>query len=386
MAVLGFEVQGWRDGLALGHIVAILAAAHCYWNVRKLPLGLPRLIACTPLFVAFAYLPLIFNRETHLVGIAMFYCIMTWMATFKVLLLCWNTGPGYDPWVANSFPRFAVVMTYPAHMKRAGISVKKVPVQYPSWIDHVTKSEAWYMLLLRSALKLIALALILHLLLRQRPYPKLVVHLLFSIQLYLFVTIVLETLAAFANTAFGVTIEPHFDNPFAAVSLEEFWARRWNLLVSNALRETVFNPVLYLLRKLETGDCPETRVSHSKSQDLTECLSEEAAPREARGFDMPKLVAMLAAFLVSGLAHELSVYYTTSRVTWEMNSFFIVQGVAVALEAAWKIYFPGVKLTRPAGKVLTLGFAFFTAHWLFWPPLDGVSDQVLLEMKRMLPL
>lgn len=388
MAVLGYEVRGWGEGLAVGHGVAVVAAAYCYWVVRRLPEGLARVVSCAPVFVAFAYLPLVFNRETHLVGIAMFYCILTWMATFKVLLLCWGTGPGYDPWVATCFPRFAVVMTYPAHMKRAGKLVKKVPGSYPSWLDRVTKSEAWYMLLLRSALKLVALVILLHVLLLQREsYPKILTHLLFSIQLYLFVTIVLELLAAFANTVFGITIEPHFDNPFAAVSLEEFWARRWNLLVSNALRETVFNPVLYLLQKLQT----QVRVKRSKSQDLTESLSNgPALPHESkdgqRGLDLPKLVAMLAAFLVSGLAHELSVYYVTLHVTWEMNSFFVVQGVAVALEAAWKIYVPGIKPTRVVGKLLTLGFAFITSHWLFWPPIDGVSDQVLLEMKRMLLL
>ena len=380
MAVLGFEVQGWRDGILVGHMVATVAAAYCYWIVRRLPVGVARLVACTPLFPTFAYLPLIFNRNTHLLGIGMFYCIITWMATFKVLLLCWNTGPGCDPWVENSFPRFVIVMTYPAHMKRASKVVKKVPVHYPSWIDRVTKSEAWYILLLRSALKLVVLAVILQILLNGSPYPRIVIHLLFSIQLYLFVTIVLEILAAFANTVFGIIIEPHFDNPFAAVSLEEFWARRWNLLVSNTLRETVFNPVLYLLRKLSTGD--ETRVS---SSDGT--VREDAGVgTEGRRFDMLKLVAMLAAFLVSGLAHELSVYYTTLRVTWEMNSFFVVQGIAVALEAAWKVYVPGIRPTRMVGKLLTLSFAFFTAHWLFWPPLDGVSDQVLLELKRMLPL
>ncbi|KAG0580721.1 hypothetical protein M758_4G197300 [Ceratodon purpureus] len=388
MAVLGFEVQGWRDGLAIGHMVAILAAAYCYWIVRRLPQGLPRLIVSTPLFVVFAYLPLIFNRQTHLVGIAMFYCIMTWMATFKVLLLCWNTGPGSDPWVANCFPRFAIVMTYPAHMKRTGKVVKKVPVAYTRWVDHVTKSEVWYMLLLRSALKLIALVIILQLLLQPEPYPKIIIHLLFSIQLYLFVTIVLEILAAFANTVFGITIEPHFDNPFAAVSLEEFWARRWNLLVSNALRETVFNPVYYLLQKLITWH-QEVSLKRSKS-DVTESMTQdfEAAkePKDGRGFDLPKLLAMLAAFLVSGLAHELSVYYVTLKVTWEMNSFFVVQGIAVALEAAWKIYVPGIRPTRIVGKLLTLTFAFITSHWLFWPPIDGVSDQVLLEVKRMLPL
>lgn len=405
MAVIGFEVASWKAGLAVGVIGTWTAAAYCFWIVKRIAPGASRVLACIPVFILYGYIPLIFSRETHLVGISTFYCIITWIASFKVLLFCYSTGPGCDPWVSESFPKFAVVMGFPAHMRREGRIVKHVPESI-SWITHITESETWSMLMVRSALKLIALAfLLLKVLPMRESLPQIVIYFLYSLQLYLFVTIVLETLAAIANTCYGIQIEPHFDNPFAAVSLEDFWARRWNLLVSNTLRETVYNPVLYLLRK------PRSTTLHQNPQDPSpknpsnpktlKQRSGSAVRREGSVTrlskvvstndatikrDIERLVALTAAFLVSGLAHELAVYYITLSVTGEMTAFFTLQGVAVWLEAAWRTYFPdSMRPPRIVARLLTLGFVFVTASWLFWPPLARGSDlQVIAEMQKIL--
>ncbi|KAG0592921.1 hypothetical protein M758_1G282000 [Ceratodon purpureus] len=407
---LGYEAHTWKEGLLVGHVLAWIAAAYCYYLVRKLPVGIPRLVSSIPVLALYALLPLIFNRFTHLVGLSSFFCILTWIGSSKVLQLCWSHGPGYDPWVAASFPRFAIVMTYPAHVKRTDTVVKKVPVEYSSWWNHVSKSEVWYMLAVRSAVKVAALAILLQLQYSQRrSIPLILNHLLLSIQLYLFVTIVLEVLAAIAMATFGITIEPHFDNPFAAASLGEFWGRRWNLLVSNVLRETVYNPLLYLLESSpkqgihdQSRALDSSAVNDSKSdsngkahglgsrQRSRSASSEVAAEivsvreKEGRRFDISKLVAMLASFLVSGLMHELLVYYATLEAEWKMMSFFVLQGIAVALESTWKLYHPSNRLPRLVTTVSTLGFAFATGHLLFWPPLDGISEQVAMEIQKML--
>lgn len=113
-------------------------------------------------------------------------------------------------------------MTYSAHVTRHDTVVEKVAVQHSSWWNFVTKSALWYMLVARSAVKLAALAVLLELLSRRDALPPIAVHLLLSVQLYLFVTIVLEVLAAVTTTALGVTTESHFDNPFPTASLAEF--------------------------------------------------------------------------------------------------------------------------------------------------------------------
>ena len=411
MAVPGlrYEAHTWKEGLVVGHVVAWVAAAYCYWLVRKLPVGMARVVACIPVIAVYAVVPLIFNRATHIVGLSSLYCILTWMGSFKLLLLCWNHGPGCDPWVAAAFPRFAIVMTYPAHVRRTDTVVKKVAVQSSaSWWNRIAKSEVWYMLVVRSAVKIAALAIVLQLLSWRASLSLLAIHLLLSIQLYLFATIVLEILAAIANATFGVTIEPHFDNPFAAASLAEFWGRRWNLLVSNMLRETVYNPVLYLLRSAAIPGNDPIRISGSSTSEPATSIDNAhdsgARQRARRGatsdaaeqvsgrdnanarMDVAKLVAILSSFLVSGLMHELLVYYATLKSTWHMMSFFVVQGMAVALEAAWKLRHPHRRVPRAAATMATLAFAFATAHVLFWPPLDGISEQVGLETRLLLSM
>lgn len=402
MAVFGFEVQTWMEGLLLSHVLAGLAAAYCYYVVTKLSLGLYRFISSIPVLALYACLPLIFNRSTHLVGVTSLYCTLTWIASFKLLLLCWGQGPGSDP---SSFPRFAIVMLYPVHVKRPGKVVKRVECDpFPSWWVHVSKSEDWHMLVFRSLVKLVVLVLLLYILSFRHGFPGMILHLLLSLEVYLFGTIVVELLAAVANGLFGIPMEPHFDNPFAADSLEEFWGRRWNLLVSNCLRETVYDPVLYLL-----GSSPqEIRGSEKKgsAQRSRRASASESVPvaqekdkrlRRAspgakfvgkqkgngRRIHLPKLVAMLAVFLVSGLCHELLVYYATLEVKWEMMSFFLVQGVAVAGEEAWKLAYPAMRPPRLVAKLGTMGFLFLTAHWLFWPPVDGISEQMAVEMRKI---
>lgn len=399
MATLGYEAQSWKEGILVGHLLVFIAAAYCYWIVRRFSLGFPRLVASTPALAVYTLVPFIWSHDTHLTGVGCFYCIVTWIASFKVLLLCWGTGAGCDPWVEPIFPRFAIVMMYPAHVKQTGKVVKRVPVKYSSLIDYVSKSETWYMLFARSVVKSVVLALLLQITVSSLDtLPLIVLHLLTTLQLYLFATTLLEVLAAVANFFFGVTIEPHFDNPFVSVSLQEFWGQRWNLLVSSCLRETVYNPVLHLLQrsddKPETSDqALSTNLAESEDLFLTRRSKRSSgvtntdfskAQGARRKFDLDKLIALLASFLVSGIMHEGAVYYMTWNATWRMTSFFVVHGVAVALETAWKIQYPKTRPSRVVSTLLTLSFTFITAHWLFWPPVDckiAVISSELLNLR-----
>ena len=39
-------------------------------------------------------------------------------------------------------------------------------------------------------------------------------------------------------------LQPHFDSPYLATSLRDFWGRRWNLTAANTLRFLVYEPIL----------------------------------------------------------------------------------------------------------------------------------------------
>ncbi|KAJ7196321.1 hypothetical protein O6H91_02G066400 [Diphasiastrum complanatum] len=399
---------GWAAGLAASFLVSWTAAAYCYWYVRWLPKGAPRLLASIPVFATYSILPLVFSRETHILGVALNFCIFTWMGSFKVLLLCWDRGPACDPWVLASFLRFAVVMSFPAHIRREGRVVKKhVPVGSP-WLHRLMKAETWSMLIVRSVLKLM---LLVALCLRALPFrdalPQIAIYALYTILLYLFVTIVLETFAAIANSLFGIIVEPHFDNPLAAASLEEFWARRWNLLVSNSLREVVYQPVLAALKDrtrkhvLKTSEEQPGNHSRATNDALKQSLHRRSSngversfpegrhglEKEEQNYGVAKFWAMLATFFASGIAHELAVYYLTLQVTGEMTAFFTLHGLATGLEAAWSSYAPKTRPPKIICRFLTLGFCFITACWLFWPPVARGADlEVIAEMQSFIQL
>ncbi|KAG4203853.1 hypothetical protein ERO13_A04G011066v2 [Gossypium hirsutum] len=113
-----------------------------------------------------------------------------------------------------------------------------------------------------------------------------------------------------ARAMFGLEIEPQFNEPYLTTSLQDFWGRRWNLMVTSILRPTVYYP----MRRIST---------------------------RLVGSRWTSLPAIITVFVVSGLMHELMYYYVTRVApTWEMTWFFILHGVAVAVEVLVKKVVP----------------------------------------------
>ncbi|KAI3410745.1 MBOAT_2 domain-containing protein [Psidium guajava] len=140
--------------------------------------------------------------------------------------------------------------------------------------------------------------------------------------LYLYVDMILGVSNAAARAVLGVELQMPSDEPYLSTSLQDFWGRRWNLTVTNALRHTVYKPLKSFL---------EPRLG---------------APWGAAA------VAVMAAFLVSGLMHELLYYYMTrARPTWEVTGFFVLQGVCVVAEVAAKA--AAGERWRPSNAVAT---------------------------------
>lgn len=103
---------------------------------------------------------------------------------------------------------------------------------------------------------------------------------------YLLVDVVFGLCNIVVNFALGMDLELPSDDPYFSTSLRDFWGRRWNLMVTNLLRHTVYIPV-------RTG-----------SNDVL-------------GRRWASLPGVIASFLVSGLMHELLFYYVTRATpTW----------------------------------------------------------------------
>lgn len=94
---------------------------------------------------------------------------------------------------------------------------------------------------------------------------------------------------------------------------------------------------------------------------------------------------VLAAFIVSGLYHELLFYYLTREMpTWEVTWYFVLQGVCTAAEIALKkktTVTQRWQLTPAVSRLLTVGFVFVTGVRLFAPQLvrSGVLERYKYE-------
>ncbi|KAL6281941.1 hypothetical protein ACE6H2_012870 [Prunus campanulata] len=158
--------------------------------------------------------------------------------------------------------------------------------------------------------------------------------------MYTGLELVMALVASLARAFFGVDFEPQFDEPYLATSLQDFWGRRWNIMVSRILHPTVYDPVRSISRRV---------------------IGKRWAP----------LPAVLASFLVSAVMHELIFYYIgRTKPTWELTCFFLLHGVCLAVEIMLKQAFDGKwKLPAAVPGPLAMTFVAVTGVWLFLPSL-----------------
>ncbi|CAK9309580.1 unnamed protein product [Citrullus colocynthis] len=324
-------------------LTIMVSLLYSYFIASKLPKGKFRLFSLFPVFSLFAVLPL-FLSSVFLTGTVAFF--ITWLTTFKLFLFSFNLGP----LVSNpplTFPLFVSVACLPIKIKP-----KETDPDYKN-----LKKYSNPKLGLNLPAKILLFAILIAAadrIDRLRSNVKLCVY---CATLYLFVDVLLGVSSAFVQLAFdGVELEPSSNEPFLATSLQDFWGRRWNLLVSNTLRYGIYKPV-------------------------------RATVEGVVGQQWAAGMAVMAVFVASGVMHEQLVYYITREVpTWEVTWFFVLQGVCVVVEFELKAVVG--RRWRPPTVVawlLTLAFLLVTAAWLFFPPLlkAGIFSGLLRELKML---
>ncbi|XP_023525214.1 probable long-chain-alcohol O-fatty-acyltransferase 5 [Cucurbita pepo subsp. pepo] len=328
---------------------AVLASLlYSYFISTKLPKGLPRLLSLLPILSLYTLLPLPLS-SLLLAGIVAFF--ITWLASFKLLLFCFDSGPLFtDP--PLSFPLFVSIACFPIRIKQNQPDPDPQNPQKPTDPPLKTIDSP------KLPLNLPAKGFLFAVLVAgddfaQNLSPNAMLC-FYCVSLYLFIDVVLGLSNTFVRWGFGIELEPPSNEPYLATSLRDFWGRRWNLLVSNTLRWSVFLPV-------------------------------RAAVSGVLGRRRAAVVAVFATFVVSGLMHELLFYYVTGAVpTWEVTGFFVLHGVCVVLEF-WvkKALGENWRLHWAVAGPLTLAFVVITAAWLFFPPLlkTGAVAAVIGECK-----
>ncbi|XWS09732.1 hypothetical protein CRYUN_Cryun39dG0014600 [Craigia yunnanensis] len=336
-------------------ILAITSFCYCFYISVRFPKGFCRLISLIPFFLLFIFLPLNLS-SFHLCGPTAFF--LAWLANFKLLLFCFDQGP-LSPTPPSVFHFISIASLpiktrqnpWPLHIENHLINPPKSPdfAKTKQNISHVSKS-------ILLAVKVLLLAILFHSYNYKQHFHKNVILAMYCVHTYLELEIVLALGALPARAIFGFEIEPQFNEPYLATSLQDFWGQRWNLMVTSILRPTVYYPI----RRISTHIVVSRWVS---------------------------LPAIVAVFIVSGLMHELIYYYLT-RVypTWEVTWFFILQGVAVAMEVVVKKVVPvKLRLHRAVSGPLALGFVAVTGIWLFFPQLvrNRVDEKAIGEYSKL---
>ncbi|KAL3733404.1 hypothetical protein ACJRO7_022863 [Eucalyptus globulus] len=309
-------------------LMVLACVCYCYFVSSILPPGKLRLFSLLPVFSLFAVLPLRLStvlptsilplRLSTVLPTSVTSFFVTWLASFKLLLFSFSKGllsssPSSHPDPSKSLFLFILFTCFPIKIRQAqdypSPQTLKLPLNLPS-----------------------------KLLLCGIGHPKLVL-LLYSCMLYLYLDMILQMPS---------------NEPYLSTSLQDFWGRRWNLTVTNALWHTVYKPLKSFLE-------PRLRATWA-----------------AAG-------AVMAAFLMSRLMHELLYYYVTrARATWEVTGFFVLQGVCVVVEVAAKAAVgERWRLSRAMSTPLTVGFVVATAMWLFFPQLirNGADERAIKERK-----
>ncbi len=131
----------------------------------------------------------------------------------------------------------------------------------------------------------------------------------------------------------GLDAEPIMDAPLRSKSLSEFWGRRWNAAFNRLALDFVFRP---LARRHGTT------------------------------------IATMAAFLVSGLIHELLTSLPAGAGYGLSTAYFLLQGIGILTERA---------LPQIRGQIFTIVITAVPAFWLFHPPF--VRNVILPFMKAI---
>ncbi|KAJ7519379.1 hypothetical protein O6H91_20G035700 [Diphasiastrum complanatum] len=351
------------EGLGMMEVLAtiIFGTAYVYWVLLQLPKGLIRFLALLPLLAVYALLP--WRAATaHAKFLLSFFLV--WMCAFKFLLICWDAGTATDSAAMESFPRFFVAINFPFGVPSSnGSALKGKGPSADGPISSKEVSQVARAVLLRSALKILLLLPFYRFYDFRDSFPVLVVYTMYAFHIYLGCSVLFEGLAALGSLMVGLRFLECYDRPYLAGSLSEFWGRRWNQLVCSVLRASVYEPVRHFTSKGPV----KVPIMNERKQIQEEKMTE----RKQERFDvMPKILATLAVFLVSGLMHDVIFFYLSRRVSWHATAFFVLQGVATVLEAAIRIAWPGrPKLPKFLAVILTISFVFCSAVWLFFPAL-----------------
>ncbi|KAK7363809.1 hypothetical protein VNO77_05976 [Canavalia gladiata] len=302
---------------------------YCHVIGQTVPKGLRRLWAILPIVFLFLILPFRIHN-LHFGGFFVFF--ISWLANFKLLLFAFGKGPLSDS--SLSLKHFVCLASIPI---KVNSRTKTALPLHKFLLNYITKG--------------LTLGAVLTSYKFSDQIPTIIINSFYCIHIYIILDLILTMVSALVQTLLGVQSDTHFNQPYLASSLQDFWGRRWNLSVNHILRLSVFKPTQEIAMRV-------------------------FGPQNAA------LLAVFVTFVVSGLVHEfIFCYLGRARPTWEITLFFVLHGLCILIELSLKKKLPPrFLLPRVVSGPLTLGFIMLTAYWLFFPQLLRCNgDQKALQ-------
>ncbi|KAF9679367.1 hypothetical protein SADUNF_Sadunf06G0007600 [Salix dunnii] len=328
-------------------ILALLC--YCHKIGMLIDKGRTRLFVILPVISIFLLLPLdisIFSLR----ALSSFF--LSWLASFKLLLFALDQGP-LSPRPPLSLPLFIAVACLPIKIRQnpppnfqelVNVNGNQDLEKLVNGEDNDTPSQEVPKKGLISTrrlkyfIKFLLLVSFGYLYTKEEYLHSKIILPVYVIHIYIGLELILAMVGTVARAFLRIELEPQFDEPYLASSLQDFWGKRWNLMVTSVLRPAVFNPVRSLFSRF---------------------MTKKWTP----------LPAAMASFLVSGIMHELIFYHIGRRKpTWEVTCFFLLHGVCLIIEIVIKRELNcSWGLPRVVAAPLVVGFVVVTAMWLFMP-------------------
>jgi len=338
----------------LSNTLILLSACWARSCTLRVAPGLPRLLTALPVVAINLSVPLLFHGREEFITHACYLLLLTWLGNFKVLALALNRGPLCKPLSLLQFVAFYGLPITPQLTREGGIPRMKSNNRFHQSAGtyvHLAQTWAVKMLLVGGVVWLLSTW--------QDRMPVILKELAQAFMLYWFLGVLMDGPAAFLSWGLGVSLSPHFDKPYLATSLSDFWSKRWNLTVGNSLRALCYDPI-------HEGRLIASEASYK--------------PRKLRS-----AMAVCWTFVASGLMHELLIGYINPKgQTGHWLAFFSLQGPLVILESYVKKHC-GFKLPRWCQVLTTISLLLLVGHYFFFPPvIGGHLDQYFFDSVKEL--
>nr|GEX94705.1 long-chain-alcohol O-fatty-acyltransferase-like [Tanacetum cinerariifolium] len=217
-------------------VFVIFSISYCYLIPVRISNDIPRLLSILPIIATFFILPLSFSI-VHLTFPTFFGLV--WLANFKLLLLAFNRGPLASK---SRLPFLVFIFTalLPINPKKPDKKMSR-----PDSSDKVDATQAPSHKPIVLAFKAVILAIIVCSYEYKDKFNHNVINVLYFFHMYLGMELAFAFTALLVKFSLGFNfeLEPQFNEPQLATSLQDFWGHRWNLMSSSILRLTVYNPI-----------------------------------------------------------------------------------------------------------------------------------------------